>query len=169
MASVEAARLGVKMFNMHTLGGYEMMAMAMDALDKEFKGGERAKALGVTILTSSNEQTFRDMGLEFSIPEMVVRLAKLAQRAGLDGVVASAQEAAMIRQACGKDFLIVTPGIRPAEASADDQVRIATPAGAIKNGADFLVIGRPIIGKPKGERLGALELINAEVETALAE
>jgi len=144
MATVEAARLGVKLTNLHALGGYEMMATTMDALDREFKGGERTKVLAVTILTSSTEDTLRGIGIEHSVKEMVVRLAKLAKSAGIDGVVASPQEVSLIRAACGPDFLIVTPGVRPLFASADDQKRIMTPADAVSQGADYLVIGRPI-------------------------
>ncbi len=144
MASLEAARLGVKLFNLHALGGYEMMATTVEVLDREFRGAERPKVLAVTILTSSNEETLRAVGIDRPVPEMVVRLAQLAQRAGIDGVVASPQETPMIREACGKEFLIVTPGVRPAFASADDQKRIMTPAAAVAAGADYLVIGRPI-------------------------
>jgi orotidine-5'-phosphate decarboxylase len=148
MASLEAARLGVKLFNLHALGGYEMMATTVEALDREFQGSERPKVLAVTILTSSNEETLRAVGIDRPVQEMVVRLAQLAKRAGIDGVVASPQETPLIREACGKDFLIVTPGVRPAFASADDQKRIMTPAAAVAAGADYLVIGRPIAAAP---------------------
>jgi len=144
MATLEAARMGVKLANLHALGGYEMMATTMEALDKEFRGGERARVLAVTILTSSTEETLRGIGIEQSVPDMVVRLAKLAKSAGVDGVVASPQEVKLIREACGPDFLIVTPGVRPVFASADDQKRIMTPGEAVSQGADYLVIGRPI-------------------------
>jgi len=149
MASLEAARMGVKLFNLHALGGYEMMAKTVETLDKEFKGGERGKVLAVTILTSSNEQTLQDVGINIPVPEMVVKLALLARKAGIDGVVASPQEVPLIRKVCGKDFLIVTPGVRPAFASSDDQKRIMTPAEAVRTGADYLVIGRPIAAAPK--------------------
>ncbi len=144
MASLEAARLGVKLFNLHALGGYEMMATTVETLDREFRGAERPKVLAVTILTSSTEETLRAVGIDRPVPEMVVRLAQLAKRAGIDGVVASPQETPLIREACGKEFLIVTPGVRPAFASTDDQKRIMTPAAAVAAGADYLVIGRPI-------------------------
>jgi orotidine-5'-phosphate decarboxylase len=121
-----------------------MMAATMDALDREFKGADRTKVLAVTILTSSTEETLRGVGIEHSVPDMVVRLAKLAKSAGVDGVVASPQEVKLIREACGPDFLIVTPGVRPVFASADDQKRIMTPGEAVSQGADYLVIGRPI-------------------------
>jgi len=144
MATLEAARMGVKLANLHALGGYEMMATTMEALDKECRGVERARVLAVTILTSSTEETLRGIGIEQSVPDMVVRLAKLAKSAGVDGVVASPQEVKLIREACGPDFLIVTPGVRPVFASADDQKRIMTPGEAVSQGADYLVIGRPI-------------------------
>ncbi|MBI1922457.1 MAG: orotidine-5'-phosphate decarboxylase [Geobacter sp.] len=144
MATLEGARLGVKLVNLHALGGYEMMARTMETLDKEFKGEERAKVLAVTILTSSTEETLREVGIEHPVRDMVVRLATLAKKAGVDGVVASPQEVPLIRDACGEDFLIVTPGVRPAFAEANDQKRIMTPAEAVRAGADYLVIGRPI-------------------------
>jgi orotidine-5'-phosphate decarboxylase len=144
MATLEASRMGVRLTNLHALGGYEMMATTMDTLDKEYKGGQRTKVLAVTILTSSTEETLREIGIEHSVPDMVVRLAKLAKKAGIDGVVASPQEVKLIREACGPDFLIVTPGVRPVFASVDDQKRIMTPAEAVSQGADYLVIGRPI-------------------------
>lgn len=161
MASLEAARMGVKLFNLHALGGYEMMAKTVETLDKEFKGGERGKVLAVTILTSSNEQTLRDVGINLPVPEMVVKLASLAKKAGIDGVVASPQEVPLIRQACGNDFLIVTPGVRPAFAAADDQKRVMTPAEAVRSGADYLVIGRPIAAAPNPAE--AAQAIIAEI------
>lgn len=166
MASVEAARLGVKLFNLHALGGYEMMVRTVEALDKEFSGKERAKVLAVTILTSSNEETLRQVGIEYPVREMVVRLAQLAQKAGIDGVVASPQEVELIRAACGSDFLVVTPGVRPAFASTDDQKRIMTPAEAVRAGADYLVIGRPI--SAAADPLKATEAIVEEIMTVEA-
>jgi len=161
MATLEAARLGVKLTNLHALGGYEMMATTMDALHKEFKGAERTKVLAVTILTSSTEETLRGIGIEHSVQDMVVRLAKLARSAGVDGVVASPQEVQLIREACGPDFLIVTPGVRPVFAAADDQKRIMTPAEAVSEGADYLVIGRPI--SAAADPAEAADMIVAEI------
>ncbi|KIE42550.1 orotidine-5'-phosphate decarboxylase [Geobacter anodireducens] len=161
MASLEAARLGVKLFNLHALGGYEMMARTVEALDKEFKGGERAKVLAVTILTSSTEETLRQVGIESPVEEMVVRLATLARKAGIDGVVASPREIPLIREACGPDFLIVTPGVRPAFAALNDQKRVMTPAEAVRAGGDYLVIGRPIGDAP--DPAGAAEMILDEI------
>ena len=144
MASLEAARLGARLINLHALGGYEMMARTVEALDKEFAGKERAKVLAVTILTSSTEETLREVGIERPVPEMVVRLASLAKKAGIDGVVASPLEVPLFREACVPDFLVVSPGVRPATASVDDQKRVMTPGEAVRAGADYLVIGRPI-------------------------
>jgi orotidine-5'-phosphate decarboxylase len=144
MATLEAANLGVKLCDLHALGGHEMMSKTMETLDKNFSAVERPKVLAITVLTSSNEETLRGIGINLSVPEMVVKLAKLAQTAGVDGVVASPQEVGLIREACGKDFLVVTPGVRPAFASTDDQKRIMTPSDAVKAGSDYLVIGRPI-------------------------
>jgi orotidine-5'-phosphate decarboxylase len=159
-AMVEAARMGVQLANLHALGGEEMMATAATAVRTEF-GEERPKLLAVTILTSSTEATLRGVGIEYPVQEMVVRLAKLAQNAGMDGVVASPLEIGLIREACGPDFLIVTPGVRPSFASVDDQKRIMTPVEAVAAGADYLVIGRPI-AKAADPR-NAADLIAAEI------
>ena len=142
-AMLEAARMGVQLVNLHALGGAEMMETAATAVRKEF-GDQRPKLLAVTILTSSTRETLRGVGIDHAVPEMVVRLAKLALNAGMDGVVASPLEIGLIRAACGPDFLIVTPGVRPGFAAVDDQKRIMSPAEAVSAGADYLVIGRPI-------------------------
>jgi len=143
-AMLEAARLGVSIANLHALGGAEMMESAASAVHKEFSDAERPRLLAVTILTSSTVETLRQIGIEHSVQDMVVRLARLAKSSGMDGVVASPLEIGLIREACGPDFLIVTPGVRPSFASVDDQKRIMTPAEAVSCGADYLVIGRPI-------------------------
>jgi len=161
MASVEAARLGVNLFNLHALGGYEMMAKTAEAVAKT---GSGSRILAVTILTSSNEATLKEIGIFLPVPEMVVRLATLAKKAGIHGVVASPQEVSLIREACGPDFLIVTPGVRPVFAAADDQKRIMTPAEAVKAGADYLVIGRPI--SAAADPAAAAELIVEEIIAA---
>jgi orotidine-5'-phosphate decarboxylase len=144
MASLEAARLGARLFNLHALGGYEMMARTVEALNREFPNSFRSRVLAVTILTSSTAETLREVGIDLPVAEMVVKLALLAQKAGIDGVVASPLEIPLIREACGRDFLIVTPGVRPASAATNDQKRVMTPAEAVKSGADYLVVGRPI-------------------------
>jgi orotidine-5'-phosphate decarboxylase len=164
MASLEAARLGVKLFNLHALGGYEMMARTVETLNREFPEKERGKVLAVTILTSSTEETLRGVAIKLPVAEMVVKLARLARKAGIDGVVASPLEIHLIREACGKDFLIVTPGVRPAFAATDDQKRVMTPAEAIKAGADYLVIGRPISAATDPVR--AVEMIIEEIMAA---
>ena len=146
-AAEVATKLGVYIFDIHTSGGYEMMKAAAEATKKISLalGILKPLILGVTLLTSVNQEILeKDLGIKKRLEEQVVHLAKLAKAAGLDGVVASSREIKEIRKACGKDFLILTPGIRPAGKSSDDQKRIMTPREAIKLGADFLVIGRPI-------------------------
>ncbi len=139
-------RLRPTMLNVHASGGYTMMATAADRLrETAAKNGlTTPRLIAVTILTSIGEEDWQQLGFAGAIQEQVLRLATLAKKAGLDGVVASPQEAAAIRNACGKDFLIVTPGIRPAGAAVNDQSRIATPAAALRSGASYLVVGRPI-------------------------
>jgi len=142
-----ATKLGVYIFNIHTSGGYEMMKAAAEASKKISMdlGVRKPLILGVTLLTSINQEILeKEIGIKKKLEEQVVHLAKLAKSAGLDGVVASSWEIKKIRKACGEDFIILTPGIRPAGKSSDDQKRIMTPREAIKLGADFLVIGRPI-------------------------
>ncbi len=158
-------KLGVTMLNVHATGGYTMMKTAVENLEKQAStlNTPRPKLIAVTILTSMNETDWQGLGQTMKIQEQVVRLAKLTKEAGLDGVVASPREAAVIRQACGDDFLIVTPGVRPVGAAVNDQSRIATPASALENGASHLVVGRPITAAddPKA----AAQKIIAEMET----
>ena len=139
-------RLGVDMINVHATGGLKMMQAARQSVHEEAQraGITAPKLIAVTVLTSMDEAEFTALNYKTTVADQVVALAKLAQQAGLDGVVASPQEAAQIRQTCGKDFLIVTPGVRPAGAATQDQSRITTPVQAIKNGADCIVVGRPI-------------------------
>lgn len=139
-------RLGATMLNVHASGGYTMMKTTADRMHAEAEklGIECPKLIAVTVLTSINQEDWEGLGQAIQIKSAVVRYAKLAKKAGLDGVVASAQEAALIKAACGDDFLIVTPGIRPAGSDVNDQSRIATPANALKDGSTHLVIGRPI-------------------------
>lgn len=142
MAGVAASKLGVKVFNVHACGGRKMM----EAVRAEMKKLTNPPlVLAVTVLTSMAEADLRETGVAATPAEQVVRLAKLAKESGMDGVVASPLEIELIRKAVGPDFKILTPGIRPASSAKDDQERIATPAAAIKAGADFLVIGRPIV------------------------
>jgi orotidine-5'-phosphate decarboxylase len=160
-AMLAAGRLGVQLANLHALGGPEMMEQAATAVKQQFSEQQRPRLLAVTILTSSTEQTLKAVGIEQPLEQMVVRLAKLAQASGMDGVVASPLEITAIRAACGPDFLIVTPGVRPAFAATDDQKRIMTPAEAVKAGADYLVIGRPIARA--ADPVQAVELIIDEI------
>jgi len=164
-AAREAAELGVSLVNVHASGGRKMMEAALEGVRSAAPPEQAgAKVLAVTILTSLEVQDLAELGISGTPMEAVVRLARLAQSAGLDGVVASAREIAAIRQACGPDFLIVTPGIRPAASAINDQARIATPASAIAAGADYLVVGRPITGAP--DPVAAADAIVAEMETA---
>lgn len=167
MAGLEALRLGVKMFNVHALGGFEMMAKLVAEVDKVCPRGtpQRPLLLAVTILTSSNEETLRGIGIDRPISVMVPKLAKLAKDAGMDGVVASPQEVELIRAACGPDFAIVTPGVRPSFASQDDQKRVTTPGEALRAGADYLVIGRPI--SAAADPAAAAAMILEEMTAAL--
>jgi len=160
-AMLEAARLGVQLANLHAMGGAEMMETAVAAVQKEFSDAERPRLLAVTILTSSTDQTLRQVGIEHSVQDQVVLLALLAKASGMDGVVASPLEIGLIREACGPDFLIVTPGVRPTFATADDQKRIMTPGEAVSSGADYLVIGRPIA--KAADPVQAAECIAAEI------
>ena len=139
-ACAAAADLGVWMLNVHALGGEKMMHAARQALSDDGS----PLLIAVTWLTSSGQAELDALGIESTPQEMVSRLASMTKQAGLDGVVCSAQEAPMLRQAMGKDFYLVTPGIRLTDAKQDDQCRVVTPEKAIKDGASYLVIGRPI-------------------------
>ncbi|MBQ1941543.1 MAG: orotidine-5'-phosphate decarboxylase [Selenomonadaceae bacterium] len=154
-------RLGADIVNVHASGGFTMMKTAAEKLHAlaEKQGVPCPKIIAVTILTSINEEDWAGLGMECEIRHQVVRLAKLTKEAGLDGVVASPQEASAIREACGPDFMIVTPGARPAGAAINDQSRIATPASALTNGASHLVVGRPIRAAedPKAEALAIIK------------
>lgn len=146
-AAAAVTSLGVYMFNCHALGGHEMMkaaALAAEETAARLKIA-RPRVIAVTILTSMDENALKKIGINDNINAQVIRLANLAKEAGLDGVVASPMEAKAIRQALGEYFLIVTPGIRPADSTAQDQKRIATPGDSISSGADFIVVGRPIM------------------------
>jgi orotidine-5'-phosphate decarboxylase len=137
-----ACRLpGVRMLTLHTLGGIEMLEAAREAADANKRP---PKLLGITLLTSHDEASIHALGIKGPMSVRAVKLAKFATAAGLDGVVSAATEVRAIRRAVGSKMLIVVPGIRPADASSDDQVRVATPREAVRAGADYLVIGRPI-------------------------
>jgi orotidine-5'-phosphate decarboxylase len=145
-----AAMPGVQLVNVHASGGTAMLRAAAQAVSAGVPmGADRTRLIAVTVLTSMEQKTMREVGLGGTPLTRAVKLAQLAKKCGVDGVVASAQEAKAIRKACGRDFLIVTPGVRPKEKSGenknDDQARTATPTQAIKAGADYIVVGRPII------------------------
>ena len=152
-----AANLGVWMINVHASGGSKML----DASKKALEGFDKPPLLvGVTILTSISEEILTEIGFN-NLDKQVMRLTKLAQRSGLDGVVCAASDASKVKQTCGESFLTVTPGIRPRDADLNDQSRTSTPKEAIANGSDFLVIGRPITGSE--DPTNALEKIYKEV------
>ena len=153
-----AAGLGVWMVNVHALGGRKMLDAAREALANT---GRRPKLIAVTLLTSMARGDLDDLGIVATPAEMVLRLASLARDCGLDGVVCSAQEAALLRKQCGNDFCLVTPGIRPTQASLDDQSRVMTPLAALRAGVNYLVIGRPITQAE--DPLRALLDINREI------
>ncbi len=159
-------RLGADIMNVHAVGGPKMMAEGMKAVQEAAAemGRPAPKLIAVTVLTSMDEAQWKPLNYAKPIGEEVLDLAALTKESGLDGVVASPREAAGIRERCGKDFLIVTPGVRPAWAAANDQSRIATPAAAIGNGSTHLVVGRPITqAKDKQE---AVRKILEEMEGA---
>ncbi len=145
-AGVEAARLGVRFFDVHASGSSEMMERTQAEVTRACRreGLRRPKILAVTVLTSLGKGDLRRVGVVDGVENQVVRLARLARKAGMDGVVASPLEVAHTRRACGRGFLIVTPGVRPASGDRDDQKRVMTPGDAMRAGADYLVVGRPI-------------------------
>lgn len=163
-ACQSAAELGVWMINVHALGGLAMLKAAKAAVDKASSNLKRRPLLiGVTLLTSSGPEELKQLGIQGSVEESVMRLAHLCYEAGLDGVVCSAQETAMLKKAFGKDFLCVTPGIRLPDDDKQDQKRVTTPEQAIAAGSDYLVIGRSVThaGKPTA----VLQHINESIET----
>lgn len=153
-----AASLGVWMVNVHALGGRKMLEAARDAITIS---AHRPKLIAVTMLTSMAQQDLAEIGINAKLADMVLRLATLARDSGLDGVVCSAQEARLLRDNCGKEFCLVTPGIRPANANLDDQSRVMSPKAAMQAGSDYLVIGRPIT--QADDPLQALLKINQEL------
>ena len=167
-AGVEATRLGVSIFNVHASGGSEMMMRAAEAVAETAQRENLAKprVIAVTVLTSIDQQSLQQIGIAEEAESVVTRLASLAQHSGLDGVVASAQEIRTIRAAVLRpDFLVVTPGIRGASASPDDQRRTMSAGDAVKAGADYLVVGRPILAAP--DPIDAARRIVEEIDAAL--
>ncbi len=165
-AAAMATRLRVSMFNLHALGGVEMMRAAVEASHAEAhkEGLLPPTILGVTVLTSLKAKDLREVGITLPVEAEVVQLASLARQAGLDGVVASPLEIKPLRKACGEDMVLVTPGVRPDKGRQYDQARVMTPAEAIKAGADYVVIGRPIKEAP--DPLKATQAILEEIRSA---
>jgi orotidine-5'-phosphate decarboxylase len=166
-AGIVAARRGIFMFNVHASGGLDMMRRCRDDVVNVClrENLDRPRIIAVTVLTSMSREVLRDQaGIQHSLNTHVRHLSGMALKAGLDGVVASGNEAAMIRSHCGRGFLIVTPGIRPSWADQDDQMRTMTPKQALREGADYLVMGRAILNQD--DPIRAVELINSEIATA---
>jgi len=159
-AAIEATRLGVKMFNVHASGSLEMMRLTVKEVERVSRQQKlrRPIMLGVTVLTSLGQEDLQRLGVEHKIADQVVRLALLTKEAGMDGVVASPHEVADIRQACGQRFVIVTPGIRPADSHRNDHQRVMTPADAVRAGVDYIVVGRPIL-EAKNPIMAAREIV----------
>ena len=157
-ACAAAVDKDVFMINLHCMGGEAMMRAAAEARRKD----RQPLLLGVTVLTSMGEDGLREAGISGRLEEVVLRYASAAEEAGLDGVVASPREVRMIKENAGRDFIVVTPGVRPEWAASQDQKRITTPAQAVKEGADYLVIGRPVIEAE--EPLEAVKLIYEEIK-----
>ena len=155
-----AAKLGVWMLNVHASGGRAMMEAARNAVDKSTHS---PLLIAVTVLTSMDQAALNEVGVSGELQDQVLRLALLTEQSGLDGVVCSAQEAPMLRSKVAQDFCLVTPGIRPATASKDDQSRIVTPADALRQGSSYLVIGRPIT--QAADPIKALQAIHAEISS----
>ena len=166
-AAIEATRLGVKMFNVHASGSLEMMRLTVKEVERVSRQQKlrRPIMLGVTVLTSLGQEDLQRLGVEHKTADQVVRLALLTKEAGMDGVVASPHEVADIRHACGQRFVIVTPGIRPAESQRNDQQRVMTPADAVRAGVDYMVVGRPILEAQNPVK--AARAIVAEMEEGL--
>ncbi|MHB8407530.1 MAG: orotidine-5'-phosphate decarboxylase [Acidiferrobacterales bacterium] len=162
-ACAAAARLGAWMLNVHALGGVQMLEAARTALEAGVT--RRPLLIGVTVLTSHGAETLGEIGLPPDPAAQVLRLAGLVKTAGLDGIVCSAREAGILRVRFGTDFVLVTPGIRPSGIAPDDQQRTMTPLAALRQGADFLVIGRPITQAP--DPVAALEEINNQLRAPL--
>ena len=168
-AAIEATRLGVKMFNVHASGSLKMMRQTAKEVRRVCRQESlrRPIMLAVTVLTSLEKRDLERVGVDREVLDQVVRLASLSQEAGMDGVVASPQEVAAIRAACGRRFVIVTPGIRSHDRKQDDQRRVMTAAEAIRAGVDYIVVGRPIIEAQ--DALSAAREIVAEMARGTAE
>jgi orotidine-5'-phosphate decarboxylase len=164
-ASTEAVKLGVSIFNVHALGGFDMMKAAAEAAAEtaEKLNLPVPAVLAVTVLTSMDEKTLRkELKITRSLQREVVHLARLAQRAGMHGVVASPQEIKLLRRAIRGEFIVLTPGVRPEWAGMDDQKRVMTPGEAVRAGADYIVVGRPVL--KSSDRKAAVQKILEEIK-----
>ena len=163
-AAIEATRLGVKMFNVHASGSLEMMRLTVREVSRVCRQENlrRPIMLAVTVLTSLNKSDLEKVGVDGEVADQVIRLALLTKEAGMDGVVASPQEVAPIRTACGRRFIIVSPGVRPQRGKRNDQRRVMTPEEAIRAGVDYIVVGRPIMEAK--DPLSAVREIISEME-----
>jgi len=163
-AAIEATRLGVKMFNVHASGSLEMMRLTVREIGRVCRQENLRKPimLAVTVLTSLNKSDLEKVGVDGEVEDQVIRLALLTKEAGMDGVVASPQEVAAIRAACGRRFIIVSPGVRPQKGKRNDQRRIMTAEEAIRAGADYIVVGRPVMEAK--DPLAAVHEILAEMD-----
>lgn len=163
-AAIEATRLGVKMFNVHASGSLEMMRLTVKEVERVCRQEKlrRPIMLAVTVLTSLNQDDLQRVGVEHEVADQVVRLALLTKAAAMDGVVASPQEVPVIRESCGRSFVIVTPGIRPSDGKRNDQQRVMTPRDAVRGGVDYIVVGRPIL--EAGDPIEAARAIVADME-----
>ncbi len=173
-AGREAARLGVSIFNVHASGGSEMMRRTVEAVGETVhrEGIERPRVIAVTVLTSADASTLAEIGIPSSPEDQVIALGYLADKCGLDGVVASPHEIRRVRAAIRREnFLIVTPGVRPARAAHDDQKRVMSPAASLRAGADYLVVGRAVLNAPDPARAaaGILDEMERERKTVEAE
>ena len=169
-ASVNLVKKGVDVFDVHIKGGSKMLTTTVKYTQEVAKSLEinRPTILGVTLLSSFGQRTLnQELNVDMNIDDYVASLAKIAQDAKLDGVVASASEVQLIRKICGEDFIIVCPAVRPTWSVVDDQVRVVTPADAIKAGVDYMVVGRPVT--KADDKIAAIQLIIDEIEDALAE
>ncbi len=169
-ASAEAVKLGVSIFNVHSLGGLDMMRAAVEAANETAirRNMPVPIVLAVTVLTSMDGMSLRrELKITRSLPRQVSHLARLAQRAGIHGVVASPQEIKMLRREVRGDFIILTPGVRPEWADRDDQKRIMTPAEAVQAGADYIVVGRPVL-KSRDRKEAVIKIID-EITSCLSD
>lgn len=167
-ASANLVKRGIDFFDVHIKGGSKMMSATVKLAQETAKrqGFEPPTILGVTVLSSFGQRTLtQELNVNMSIDEYVSRLVRTAYDSGLNGVVASASEAPVIREECGDDFIIVCPAVRPTWSVVNDQVRVVTPKDAIKAGVDYMVVGRPVTSAPN--RIEAIELITEEIQEAL--